>query len=139
MNISNLTQMGTMSPPVVKEAVASESSSPAVNGKALPAMRQVGVHSADQPTTGDTPQQNSPSAQPTSKELDQLVSQANVSLQARFSDLKFTVVNGTDINVVRIEDKETGELIRQFPSEAMVAIARTLDEFQRGTMLEEKV
>jgi flagellar protein FlaG len=72
------------------------------------------------------------------EELNKLVAQANATLQNRSSDLKFTVAEGADVNVVRIEDAETGELIRQIPSEAVVAITRALDEVQRGTMFEEE-
>ncbi|VAX01582.1 hypothetical protein MNBD_GAMMA19-350, partial [hydrothermal vent metagenome] len=80
-----------------------------------------------------------PVLQPNTEELNKLVEQVNMTLQGRFSDLKFTVAEGTDINVVRIEDAETGELIRQIPSEAMVAIARALGEAQQGMMFEERV
>jgi len=68
-----------------------------------------------------------------------LVNQANESFSMSTSNLKFSVAEGTDINVIRIEDAETGELIRQIPSEEMVAIARALKDQQQGMMLKERV
>jgi len=134
MDVSNSTKAGPVAPSVVKVAtetsVASQSSTSL--GNSLPDVRQVRASEEERPGAG-------PVSQPNTEELNNLVDQANVSLQGRFSDLKFTVAEGTDINVVRIEDAKTGELIRQVPSEAMVAIARALDEAQRGMMLEEKV
>ncbi len=106
--------------------------SPITSGNSLPDARQVRVRT-------EARQDVTPVSQPNTEELNKLVEQVNMTLQGRFSDLKFTVAEGTDINVVRIEDAETGELIRQIPSEAMVAIARALSEAQQGMMFEERV
>ncbi len=106
------------------------------SGNSLPDARQVRVPTE---TRQDVTLNVTPVSQPNTEELNKLVEQVNMTLQGRFSDLKFTVAEGTDINVVRIEDAETGELIRQIPSEAMVAIARALGEAQQGMMFEERV
>lgn len=137
MNVVNVTQPGTVTPSVTKIGTTGEIK-PAAQGNSLPEQGQVHVRSESGQDAGHVDQQNNSPSQPNSKELHTLVDQANVTLQSRFSDLKFTVAEGTDVNVVRIEDSETGELIRQVPSEAMVAIARALDQAQRGMMLEEK-
>ncbi len=76
---------------------------------------------------------------PSREELGDIVAKANETPLARSSDLKFSIAEGSDINVVRIEDSETGELIRQIPSEAMVELARALDEQRQGMMFEERV
>ena len=135
MDVSNLTKahIPSATPPVVQKASASSAggNTPTVPGNSLPELGQVHVHSEKLPNTNSIPQSNP-------DELLNLVNHANTVLQAKSSDLKFTVAEGTDIKVVRIEDSETGEIIRQFPSEAMVAIARALGEIQSGVMLEEK-
>lgn len=151
MDISNVTPV---TPSVAKATGVTGTNKPVAGGNALPGAGQVGARlenplsatpAASQKNqkndTVSTPQPNDTvsTPQPNTEELHNLVNQANTALQERFSDLKFTVAEGTDITVVRIEDTETGELIRQFPSEAMVAIARALGETQHGTMLEEKV
>lgn len=138
MDVSNMTQVA---PSVAKATGVTGTNKPVAGGNALPDVGQGGVRLESPPGANPTPQQNNAISvsQPNTKELHDLVDQANVALHGRFSDLKFTVAEGTDVPVVRIEDSETGELIRQIPSEAMVAIAHTLGEAQHGTMLEEKV
>ena len=77
--------------------------------------------------------------QPEPEELRELVDEANQNQQVRSSNLHFSVDEGSNRNVVRIEDSETGELIRQIPSEEMVALAEALSEQRQGMMLEERV
>lgn len=133
MDISNVTTKNSMT----TAATAVESANKSVaQGKSLPGTGNVGVR--PEKLKADTAQSGSVPQQPSSAELRELVGQANEALQARFSDLKFTVDEGTDISVVRIEDSETGEVIRQFPSEAMLAIAHTLSDMKQGTVFEEK-
>lgn len=129
MDVSNLTSAG-------RASGVSAQGKPAGQGNILPVSGQGQVRSGNA-KTAPSPTQNAAN-QPSAAELRELVGQANNALQARFSDLKFTVDESTDINIVRIEDADTGELIRQIPSKAMLAIARALDEAQQGMMLEEK-
>lgn len=137
MDVSNLTKVTSVAPssvaPVVTKAVGNSpgGESTAAVGNSLPDAGQARVHAED-------PSAENPVSPSSSEELNNLVEHVNVTLQSRSSDLKFTVAEGTDISVVRIEDAETGELIRQFPSEEMVAVARALDETQQGMMFEEK-
>jgi len=44
--------------------------------------------------------------------------------------LKFTVDDKTGTVVVRVVDTETDQLIRQIPSEEMLAIARNMEQMQ---------
>ncbi|HEC18692.1 MAG TPA: flagellar protein FlaG [Gammaproteobacteria bacterium] len=107
------------------------------SGKVLPETGQKMAAGQDV-ASGDVQQAgNKVSLEPT--EVRDLAEQANAVLEQHSSDLKFTVAEGTDIPVIRIEDKKTGELIRQIPSEAMVAIARALEETQRGAVVKEEV
>ena len=132
MDVSTLTTRNSMA---ASATTVTATNKPAFNGNSLPDVGQVRVRlekpQVDKPADGTT------TSEPNTEELRVLVGQANEVLQARFSDLKFTVDEGTDINIVRIEDSETGELIRQFPSEAMVAIARALDNVKQGMVFEE--
>jgi len=130
MDVSNLIKVGSAASPVAKDSVVSQT--PVTSGNSLPDGRQVRVRA-------EARQDEAPVSQPNTADLNNLVEKVNMTLQGRFSDLKFTVAEGTDINIVRIEDAKTGELIRQIPSEAMVAIARALGETQQGMMFEERV
>jgi len=131
VDVSDVTKTSSAATAVAKAPEAVSGQPPKTVGNSLPNSAPIPVRTEDPADTNQAPQLNT-------VELNSLVDEANLSLQGRFSDLKFTVAEGTDINVVRIEDAETGELIRQVPSEAMVAIARALDEAQRGMVLEEK-
>lgn len=53
------------------------------------------------------------------------------------NSLDFSVDDSTGKAIVRITDRETGELIRQIPSEEMMEIARSLDKMQ-GMLLRQK-
>jgi flagellar protein FlaG len=96
-----------------------------------------GVENSGQQMQADREKETSDS--PTEiNELRAQVDKANETMSMRLSNLQFTVAEGTDIPVVRIEDAETGELIRQIPSEEMVALSKALDELKHGMLLEEK-
>jgi flagellar protein FlaG len=53
------------------------------------------------------------------------------------NSLAFSVDSANGKTIVRITDAETGEVIRQIPSEEMVAIAQSLDKLQ-GMLLQGK-
>ena len=134
MVVSNLTMSGSDAPFVAK-VTGTGTAKPTSGGNALPSLPESGQVRA----SSDSAQSSEPASQLSPTELRDLVGQANEALLVRFSNLKFTIAEGTDINVVRIEDSETGELIRQIPSEQMVALARVLGESRQGMMLEERV
>lgn len=53
------------------------------------------------------------------------------------NSLLFSVDDDTGKTVVRVADAQTGEIIRQIPSEEMLEIARSLDKLQ-GMLLHQK-
>lgn len=53
------------------------------------------------------------------------------------NSLAFSIDDSTGKTIVRISDAETGEMIRQIPSEEMLEIARSLDKMQ-GMLLQEQ-
>ncbi|WP_319240675.1 flagellar protein FlaG [uncultured Propionivibrio sp.] len=53
------------------------------------------------------------------------------------SDLKFSVDNDTGKTIVKVVDKNTDEVIRQVPSEEMMAIAKALDSI-KGLLVKQK-
>lgn len=64
--------------------------------------------------------------------------QINEVLRQFDRNLQFTVDEDTGIDVVKVIDTETEEVIRQFPSEEVLAIARALDKLQ-GLLIRDKV
>lgn len=131
MDVLDLSMKAPLAPATVKASGTTEVKKPAAQGNSLPQLGQVRGHP-------ESPQDKASRAQPDMEKLNGLVDQANHALAKRSSNLKFTMAEGTDIPVVRIEDSQTGELIRQIPSEQMIAIARALKEIKQGMVFEDK-
>ena len=70
-------------------------------------------------------------------ELKQAIAAANKSVASHGSSVEFSVDPQHGTTIVRVMDKSTGELIRQMPSEEMIAIANALDQFQ-GMLIRRK-
>lgn len=75
--------------------------------------------------------------QPNSRQLHNAVDQVNKTIQTLSNDVQFTVDKETGKDIVKVVDRETREVIRQIPSEEMVAIAKRLDELQ-GLIIRQK-
>ncbi|WP_428826984.1 flagellar protein FlaG [Azonexus sp. IMCC34842] len=54
------------------------------------------------------------------------------------SEISFSIDEKTGLNVVKVIDSSTNDVIRQFPSEEVIAIAQALDKLQ-GLFLRDKV
>jgi flagellar protein FlaG len=76
-------------------------------------------------------------APPSDAQVKQALEQANNALKSISNNLEFSIDNSTGKTVVRVVDSSTQEVIRQYPSEEMLAIARALDRLQ-GMLLKEK-
>jgi len=67
--------------------------------------------------------------------LESAVAALNLTMQQSNQSLEFSVDTNTQRTVVKMVDTSTGELIRQFPTEATLAISRGIDQFQQGLLL----
>jgi len=78
--------------------------------------------------------------QPSSEQLKKAADNINRAMQQANQNLEFEFSMDTDTKktVVKVVDKQTGELVRQIPSEETVAIARSIDRFQRSLLLNQK-
>src|SRR5687768_15893350 len=70
-------------------------------------------------------------------ELRKVVDGINDQLRALAQGIRFTVDDETGRTVVRILDTETGQVIRQIPSEEMLAISQSLERLQ-GLLLKQE-
>lgn len=61
----------------------------------------------------------------------------NRTIQTLSRNLEFTVDEESQENVVKVVDKDTGEVIRQMPSEETLRIANALDQLQ-GLIIKQK-
>lgn len=67
-----------------------------------------------------------PAAPPNEAEVKAAVAQINQLLQAHNSSLRFEIDRPSGKTVVRVIDDDTHEVVRQFPSEEVLAIARVI-------------
>lgn len=112
------------------QPVASTSAIPAqIPGVLQPAVSAATSLPAAAPQTGQ--------ADLTESEVNSAIRAANAALKQVTNDLEFARDKETGKIVVRIIDASTHQIIRQFPSDEMLAIARALDRFE-GFLLKEK-
>jgi len=78
--------------------------------------------------------------QPTPAQLESEVGKINSALQRgnKNLELSISVDEATKKQVIRLTDKDTGDMLMQYPSEAVLAIARSIDEFQQGMLLKQQ-
>jgi flagellar protein FlaG len=80
------------------------------------------------PTPAD---QNMPSAAPTRNQLEQAVEQVKSAVKpVAANSLQFSIDDTTGRTIVKIVDTQTGNTIRQIPSEEILAIAQNIDRMQ---------
>lgn len=90
------------------------------------------------PTTPTTPAQRAtldnpvfaPAPPVTREAVAAAVQSANAYMQSVPTNLKFSLDQDTGHTVVRMVDTETEEVLRQIPSEEMLAISRSIDRMQ---------
>lgn len=75
--------------------------------------------------------------EPTPQQLQHAVQSINRKLSS-ITSLEFTIDQSTKTTVVKIMDKDSGEVIRQIPSDAALAIAESISEFQKGLLLRQE-
>jgi flagellar protein FlaG len=71
-------------------------------------------------------------------EVDAAIEAANHSMRSVATNLQFEKDTSTGKTVVRVVDSETKQVLRQMPSEDMLAISKALDRLQ-GLMVHLKV
>jgi flagellar protein FlaG len=78
-----------------------------------------------------------PAQAPSMAELQQALSDVQEVIQPVARDLLFSIDKESGKTVVKIVDSSTDKVIRQFPSEELLAIAKALDKFQ-GLLLRQE-
>jgi flagellar protein FlaG len=109
--------------------------SPFINQAVLPDVRAHGAAPAGAVAT--TSVQNAP-VQASAGDLTSAVAAINQAIHESNRNLEFIVDADTHRTVVRMVDTSTGELIRQFPTETTLAIARGIDQFRQGLLIARK-
>lgn len=82
----------------------------------------------------DIPAQNN-APQPSMAELKSAVIAINQGMQQANLNLQFSIDIDSKRIVVKMVDTSTGELIRQYPTKATMAISNGIEQFQQGLLL----
>lgn len=75
---------------------------------------------------------------PTDSQLQSATDSINKALKQINRNLEFSVDSDTKKVIVKLVDTETGEVVRQFPSEEIIAISHSIDRIQQGLLLKQK-
>ena len=124
MNIQSVSSSGPPAPPVAPQGGAPQAA-------AAPQPAAVQIQSL--------PGQSSQApAVPERANVEQAVAKVKVQIQAISNNsLDFAIDDSSGKTIVRVTDRESGELIRQIPSQEMLEIARSLDRLQ-GILVKQK-
>lgn len=76
-------------------------------------------------------------AAPNAEQLKSAIEKINKAVQSFDRNLQFTVDSDTKMNIVKVIDTQTKDVIRQFPSEEALKIAQALDKLQ-GLLVRDK-
>jgi flagellar protein FlaG len=95
-------------------------------------------HRAEAPAVAPVKPVARSTQKPSAAELQQAVEASNKVLAAKTSnELHFAVEKGTGLSVVKLISRQSGETILQFPSEAMLQIAKGIDQVT-GAIIQQK-
>lgn len=95
---------------------------------------------ADTSTAKSLPDAKDETDIPSSEQLRNAADTINQAMRGsnQCLEFEFSVDSDTKKTVVRVVDTSTGELVRQIPSREVLAIARSIDQFQHGLLLNQK-
>ena len=87
-------------------------------------------------------QQQPGERQPSEAEIQEAIDEVRRVIEPVARNLRFSVDDDTNLTLIKVVDSATDEVIRQIPSEEMVAIAKAIDKLQgmlqQGVLLRDK-
>lgn len=89
-------------------------------------------HAAPPVQEQNAPQEAQKSREPTQAELDDAIGRVQNFFQNKAKDLVFSLDDDSGRTIVKVIDSQTEEVLRQFPSKEMLALAHSLDETQKA-------
>lgn len=113
-----------------------KSQDPAGTGR-VPAILGAGAGRASA-TGGDTPAPGAPAPLQDLERAREVAAEANRRLARTGAQVEFSIDDATRRVVARIVDRHTREVIRQVPSETVLAIAEALDKVLPGVAVDEQ-
>lgn len=104
---------------------------------AATATRQPGVQAKLPEAKPSDTTENQDKKAPEKLDVKEAVEKISEFVSSRQSELSFSIDDASGSQIVKIMDTQTKQVIRQFPSEEAVAIARALDKLQ-GLLIRDK-
>lgn len=92
---------------------------------------------ASAPLAGSATEAHSKTEQPTPAQLRNAVDKINSSMKEINSNLQFSIDDDTQRVIVKVVESQSGEVIKQFPSEEALSIAKAIDRFQKGLLVKQ--
>jgi flagellar protein FlaG len=92
-------------------------------------------HSAAPVQTADAVEQ--PARRPAPGQVDDAVKNINQAMKSLSPNLEFSIDTDLDRTIVKVVDQQTGDVIRQIPSQEAVEISKALDRLQ-GLLIRQK-
>ena len=91
------------------------------------------------PETRAAPVEQKAKAAPTQAQVQNAVDNLNRAMGQINADVQFSVDKETKQTVIKVVEAGTGKVIRQFPTEEVLAISRAIDQMQQqGLLLKQK-
>jgi flagellar protein FlaG len=76
---------------------------------------------------------------PTAAQVQSAVDNINRAMRQSNSNVEFSIDKDTKQTVIKVVESQTGDVIRQFPSEEILAISHAIDQMQqRGLLLKQE-
>lgn len=79
-----------------------------------------------------------PKAGPSEKELQRVTEELQQRVGGADAQLQFSIDDSSGMSVVKVTDRTTHEVIRQYPSEEVMQIAKGLDRYKEGLLVNSK-
>jgi len=98
--------------------------------------REVSAEQARAPEASQAPA--TPTVQPSREQIDRAMNEVRRAVAPVARNLQFSIDDETGRTVVKIVDSSTNEVIRQIPSEDLLAITRSMDKLS-GLFVKQKV
>lgn len=126
MNIDSVQTAGAPQRPAAAEAV-------------LQASRQAKAAASQPPPSNQVAQadQNRPESENRQYTVQEAVKHLEHFVSLTSADINFSIDEASGVQVVKITDRQSKEVIRQFPSEEAIRIAQALDQLQ-GVFVKDK-
>lgn len=136
MDIRNLNS-ATASVPAFNNAEGARPAPAGDAGRSAGAAASVAAQAAAVQTSPAAQAQDGARDAPDRRELQDSVNRVNEAVKVFNSSVRFSIDEETQQRVVRVVDLETDEVIRQIPSEEVLAIAKVFDKLQ-GLLIKDK-